>query len=76
MSETPVPLSCNAENAAQNDCQEVDEEVLMFKGKSLYKLGAATFVEMTFNIVKVLWDDEEIRMLCIESKKTLSGING
>ena len=31
---------------------------------------------MTFNIVKVSWDDEEIRMLCIESEKILGGING
>ena len=35
MSETPVSLSRIADNAAQNDCQEVDEEVLMFKGKNL-----------------------------------------
>ena len=76
MSETPVPLSRNADMAAQDDCQEVEKEFLMFKGQNLYDLGGATFVEMAFNIVKVLWDDEERRTLCIEPKKTLSGING
>ena len=76
ISETPVALSRNMVEKDNGTEEEPNQPELVFNGLNLYNQGGVSFVEKAFNIVKVLWNDDERLTLCIDPKKVLDPKNG
>ena len=69
ISETLVALSRNMVEKDNGTEEEPNQPELVFNGLNLYNQGGVSFVEKAFNIVKVLWNDDERRTLCIDPKR-------
>ena len=76
ISETPVALSRNMVDKDNGTEEEPDQPELKGNGLNLYNQGGVFFVEKAFNIVRVLWNDDERRTLCIDLNKVLDPKNG
>ena len=75
ISETPIALSRNVVDKDNGTEEDPDQPELIFNGLNLYNQGGVAFVEKPFSIVKVLWNEDEQRKLCIDSKKFLDPKN-
>ena len=68
----PMIASSSSSQSAEEEMSESDRELYFHNGTNLLKVPGGTAAEKAHEIVKILWSEQERKVLCIDPKRELS----
>ena len=65
-------IASSSSQSAEEEMSESDRELYLHNGTNLLKVSGTTAAEKAYEIVKILWSEQERKVLCIDPKRELS----
>ena len=65
-------IASSSSQSAEEEMSESDRELYFHNGTNLLKVPGGTAAEKAHEIVKILWSEQERKVLCIDPKRELS----